>query len=301
MDLTWLNTFIIAAEELNFRRTAERLHLAQSTVTQHIHNLESALGTELFDRIGRHIQLNQMGMIYLKHSKSIVDSYVKSIESVSRHLQGYQETIRISVATLISTTSLPVWIREFSRVHPEIEFSIQVKDSVQVLENVMNQECDIGFSRIPTTHNQVQCIKLYEDPIVFVAPYGIRKHKFEQSQITDIFSKYLLFTHNHPLYWDDLLIQLRKLATNIRTMEVSKVHVTIEWIKQKMGVSFLPLSTVSRALSTQDIECVPFHSFALPSAHTYLLTRKNQSSIVSKFITAICEYPITDQLMNEFS
>ena len=299
MELSWLKTFITAAEEGNFRRTAERLHVAQSTVTLHIQNIEDELETQLFDRIGRSVQLNPTGLGFLEYSKAILENYNDSIEYVARRLQGYQETIKISVATVVATTYLPKWIREFRKVSPETEFSIEVTDSNSVVASMINQECDIGISRIPILQEQLECIELYNDPIVLVGPHGVGVRNEREVSTNDIFHEHLLFTYNHPLYWDDLLFQLRQHVSNVRTMKVSKVHVSVEWIKEGMGISFLPLTTVKDQVEKGNIDMVPFPYFSLPSAHTYLLTRKNQNQTINSFIELISRREFTfkrDQL-----
>ncbi|GEO25332.1 HTH-type transcriptional regulator CitR [Alicyclobacillus acidoterrestris] len=290
MELNWLNTFITAAEEGNFRRAAERLHIAQSTVTLHIQNIETYLETQLFDRVGRTVQLNSTGLGFLHYAREIMNHYNESIEYVARRLQGYQETIHISVSTLVATTRLPAWIRKFQALSPETEFSIEVTGSKEVLESVMNLSCDIGISRIPSEHEQIQCRKLYDDPIVLVGPRGIRQTNTVDTTISYIFKKYLLFTYNHPLYWDNLLFQLRQFISNVRTLRVNKVHVSIEWIKEGMGVSFLPLSTVESAIDQGEIDLLPFPYFPLPCAHTYLLTQKNTTRAVDDLIHLVTEH-----------
>lgn len=287
MELNWLNTFITAAEEGNFRRTADRLHVAQSTVTLHIQNIEDELETKLFDRVGRSVQLNPTGLGFLQYAKTILENYNESIEYVARRLQGYQETIKISVATVIATTYLPSWIKEFRKMSPETEFSIEVTDSGSVITSVINQECDIGIGRIPVVQEQLESIELYTDPIVLVGPHGVGVRNDRELSTNDIFHENLLFTNNHPLYWDDLLFQLRQHVSNVRTMKVSKVHVSVEWIKEGMGVSFLPLSTVKDQVEEGNIDIIPFPYFSLPSAHTYLLTRKNQNKTINSFIELI--------------
>lgn len=287
MELNWLNTFITAAEEGNFRRTAERLHVAQSTVTVHIQNIEEDLKTPLFDRVGRAVRLNPTGIGFLQYAKSMMENYNDSIEYIARRIQGYQETVKISVSTLIATTYLPGWIREFRKTNPTTEFSIQVTDSPSVVESVMNQTADVGIGRIPILQEQVDSIELYSDPIVLVGPRGSRMRNGEPATTEDIFSDNLLFTYNHPLYWDDLLLQLRRHIPNVRTMKVSKVHVSIAWIKERMGISFLPITTVRDAVETGDIEILPFPLFSLPFARTYLLARKDSTQTIRSFIDLV--------------
>ncbi|MFB5189455.1 LysR family transcriptional regulator [Alicyclobacillus fastidiosus] len=298
MELSWLTTFITAAEEGNFRRAADRLHVAQSTVTLHIQNIEDALKTQLFDRVGRSVQLNPTGLGFLRYAKSMMENYNESIEFVARHLQGYQETIKISVSTLIATTYLPRWIREFRKVNQEIEFSIEVTESSSVVESVVNHECDIGIGRIPIVHERIKSIELYTDPIVCVGPHGVGVRDGRELSTESIFRENLLFTYNHPLYWDDLLFQLRRHVSNVRTMKVSKVHVSVEWIKEGMGISFLPLTTVKDAVEKGSIDVIPFSYFALPSAHTYLLTRKNQNQTINRFIELISKKDLMPTELN---
>ena len=65
MELRWLAAFVTVAEELNFRRAAQRLHVAQPAVSQQIMNLEKELGIRLFDRNNRSVQLTDAGEAYL--------------------------------------------------------------------------------------------------------------------------------------------------------------------------------------------------------------------------------------------
>ena len=65
MELRWLTAFVTVAEELNYRRAAERLHVAQPAISQQIMNLEKDLGVKLFDRNNRSVQLTDSGDAFL--------------------------------------------------------------------------------------------------------------------------------------------------------------------------------------------------------------------------------------------
>lgn len=287
MELDWLQTFVVAAETANFHKAAEILHLAQPTVSLHIQKLEQQLGIALFDRKGRQVRVSAAGRRYLPHAKRVLDTIETSREDMLRWRQGYEETVKIAVSPLVATTFLPRWIQHYSMEYPATEFAILVRESANLLQAVLTGECDLGFSRLAVNHPELDCIALYSDPIVLIAPADGSDFESPPVSASELFAEYPVFTHNHPEYWDALTVSLRRLYPDVRTMRISQVHVTIHWIVEKMGVSFLPASTVRRELLRGTVVEVPFHDFALPVAATYLLIR---SGVTPMAVRTFSEY-----------
>jgi len=293
MDVDWLQTFVIAAQEENFSRAADRLHLVQSTVTQHIQKLEEQCGCKLFHRIQRHVVLSSAGQRYLKHAQTVLSSYQAAQEDMVRWGQGYQQTLRIGVSPLVATTLLPRWIQGFQHIHGDIEIAVDVMESVDLNEAIMRESCDLALSRMPMSgkgRRTLDCEKLYDDRITLVAPApGIADEdggglgNLDQLTLALLLEQYTLLTHNHPLYWDDLLLSVRQYHPNLRTMRVSQVHVTINFIVERMGISFLPASTVKRDVLRGTIVEVPVEKQKLPQAATYLLTPLVPSQAATMF------------------
>src|ERR1700689_2083097 len=69
MEVRQLQTFCILVEELNFTRTAERVHTVQSNVTSQIKSLEAELGTQLFDRLAKRVLLTEAGHRFLPYAE----------------------------------------------------------------------------------------------------------------------------------------------------------------------------------------------------------------------------------------
>ncbi len=291
MELDWLQTFAVAAETMNFHQTAEILHLAQPTVSLHIHKLEQHLGLKLFERKGRNVVLTAAGRRYLTHARNVLDAYGAGRDDMIRWRQGWEETVRIAVSPLVATTVLPQWIQKYSAAHPATQFSILVRESAAIPDSLVRGESDLGFMRMRTANPQVECVPLYSDPITLVAPADGQDLDGPVRTPAELFADYPVLSHNHPEYWESLLIALRRVYPDVRTMQISQVHVTIHWIGEKMGVSFLPVSTVRRELLRGNLVEVPFRDFALPVATTYLaMSSGGLAPAVASFARFVREY-----------
>jgi DNA-binding transcriptional LysR family regulator len=88
MNLRQLRYFVVLAEELHFRRAAERLHITQSPLTVAIQGLERDLGGRLFRRTQRHVELTAAGGAFLLEARSILDKMEGAIEATRKLFSG---------------------------------------------------------------------------------------------------------------------------------------------------------------------------------------------------------------------
>lgn len=290
MDLDWLQTFVTAAAEGNLRRTADKLHLAQPTVTQHIQKLEAACGFALFDRVGRQVVLNPAGRRFCAYASDVLSRYSDGLEDLSRLHQGYDVSLTILCSPLIATTYLPRWVQGYRAEHPSVEFVIEIVDSHAILDRLLDGPADLALTRIPSMHAHLTTTALYADPVVMVAP----KSRTDTDEIpqsgADLLHREVVFTHCHPGYWDELVVKLRRQIPSLRTLKVSQVHVALHWVAEQMGVSFLPMSTIRRDVLRGTVEEIPFPQLELPVAQTYLLEPKQAAPSAREFARYVERY-----------
>src|SRR5471030_962937 len=105
MELRQLEYFIAVAEEANFTRAAERVHISQSGVSAQIRQLERELGCDLFDRSGRSVQLTEVGAAVLPHACAALDA-VECARLAVDQLAGFvRGQVRVG---MVSGCALPV-------------------------------------------------------------------------------------------------------------------------------------------------------------------------------------------------
>lgn len=270
IDLKVLQTFVVAATTENFHQTAETLYIAQPTVTQHIRTLEKELGIELFTRVGKRVMLTPAGKRYLAHAKNLIEDWQKGIEDLLAWRQGYQAQLKLAVSPIIARTSLSHLLRRFTRNYPEVDVSIRIAESEDIGPMVQSGKADLGLTRIVPGEFQLATYLVAEDPVVLAVPLNGGDMEAPLPDWEDELQSKRLLTHNHPGYWDELLLSLRQRGLSFRTMVVTEVDITKRLIEEGLGVSFLPRSAVTRELFENRFIELNTPGLTLPSTASYL-------------------------------
>lgn len=125
METKWFEGFVAVAEELHFGRAAERLHLAQSPLSQTIRRLEAELGEPLFVRSTRSVALTSAGEALLPHAYRVLDD-VRSAAEAARSAGGaVSGRLRIGFSGMHNHETLPLLARTLRRDYPNIELALQ--------------------------------------------------------------------------------------------------------------------------------------------------------------------------------
>jgi LysR family transcriptional repressor of citA len=271
MDIKLLRTFTVTARTLNFRKAAEHLFLAQPTVTQHIRLLETELRVSLFDRSSRRVRLTLAGERFLTYAHQLLIVYEQGVQELTGWQQGYRDRLVLAVSPLIARSTLPRAVKRFTVEQPDIEVVVQIVLSGEIPSMVADGRAHLGLSRMPAVSRDLQSFSWYTDPVMLVVPHDSGDLDSPPQDWKEILTKHRLLTHNHPIYWDDLLVAIHNHGARVRTMEVSLVDITKRFIEEGLGVSFLPQSTVWRELMEGRLLEVPTPGLTLPIAATHVI------------------------------
>lgn len=271
MDMKHLQTFVVTARTLNFRRAAEQLFLAQPTVTQHIRLLEAELRVQLFDRGGKRVRLTPAGERFLRYAERVLSVYEEGVQDLAGWQQGYRDRLVLAVSPLVARSTLPRVMKRFMETHTEVEMVVQIALSPEIPALVASGRAHLGLSRMPAVSRDLHSYVWYKDPVILVTSGDGRDLDAAPPDWRELLQEHRLLTHNHPNYWDDLLIAIHRQGLRIRTMEVSLVDITKRFIEEGLGISFLPESTVKRELLEGRLMEVATPGLPLPVAATYVV------------------------------
>ena len=168
MELYQLGYFIEIARQRSFTRAAERLHMAQPALSQQMKNLESELGTALFIRGRKEIQLTAAGKAFLPRAEALLTQAeaAKAIVSDVAQLRGGK--LVIAAIPSVSACLLPEVIRSFSRKHEQVELQLIEDSSERVSENVESGLADIGFLQLPASKSAFETRTIISEPFVLL-------------------------------------------------------------------------------------------------------------------------------------
>lgn len=173
MELRQLEYFVAVAEERNFTRAAERVHISQSGVSAQIRQLERELGAELFDRSSRVATLTTAGKAALEHARAALaaaEAVGQAVGEVTDLIRG-----RLDVGMVIGCTVTPLFdaLATFHRAHPGVEISLQEANSDRMVEQVRANTLDIALVGLAGgTPDGLDALTVISERLVAAVPHG---------------------------------------------------------------------------------------------------------------------------------
>ncbi|WP_119731368.1 LysR family transcriptional regulator [Thermomonospora amylolytica] len=173
MELRQLEYFVAVAEERNFTRAAERVHISQSGVSAQIRQLERELGAELFDRSARTVTLTVAGKAALEHARAALaaaEAVGQAVGEVTDLIRG-----RLTVGMVIGCTVTPLFdaLAAFHRAHPGVELALLEDDSDRLVEGVRDGALDLALvGTAAAAHDGLETLPIISERLVAAVPSG---------------------------------------------------------------------------------------------------------------------------------
>ncbi|WP_206956230.1 LysR family transcriptional regulator [Trinickia acidisoli] len=170
LDLVSLSLFALVARTGSISKGAHLAHLAVGAASKRIADLETAVGTALFERHSRGITLTAAGQALQEHAQRILNDVDLMTADLSDYAAGVVGVVRLWANTSAVTQFLPADIASFAAVNPEIRIELEEQDSEQVALAVVDGQADFGImaDQMPTLG--LQTTPYRRDQLVLVTP-----------------------------------------------------------------------------------------------------------------------------------
>ena len=169
-DLTDLRLFVAIAEAHNLTRGAERAHLAPSSASHRLQQLESALGTPLFLRKARGVQLTRAGEALLRHARQVFAQLEQMHADLAPFARGVRGHVALWANTHATHSFLPDDLAGFLRTHPQVSVSLEEHTSPEIVMAVARGEIEVGVVAERIEGADVELIPYRADRLVLITP-----------------------------------------------------------------------------------------------------------------------------------
>jgi DNA-binding transcriptional LysR family regulator len=171
MELRQLEAFVAVAEELHFGRAAQRLHLAQSPLSQRVLRLERELGVRLFERSNRRVELSDAGRLLLPQARAALERATALADLARRWADGRAGTLRLGYVASAAFSVLPALLRAL-RAESGVQVELTRLRTAAQLEALAAGELDAGIARAVPHGGGIAVRRLGPDPLLAVVPSG---------------------------------------------------------------------------------------------------------------------------------
>jgi DNA-binding transcriptional LysR family regulator len=247
MDLHQIRVFQAAAQTGNFTRASAILHLSQSTISQHIKQLERELDNQLFLRVGRRVLLTDAGKVLLEHCEKILGDLRSARTALREHGEMGRGHLKLGTGVTALTYVLPPVLKKFKAKYPGIDLSIVTNTTAVITQLVKKQTIDIGIVTMPIEDKDLKVKSLTKEELLVVTERKKAVPCRKVISVDDLTkSPFILYEKGTALreVADNLF---EKLGVSIRpSMEIGNVEATKSLVEAGLAASILPYNSVRR-------------------------------------------------------
>lgn len=256
MDLDQLHTFLEIVRLKSFSKAAQTCFRTQPAISAQIRQLEQELNTSLFERLGTRIQLTPAGKIFCDYAEQILDLRRQAQDSINELDRVPRGELVIAANEATCVYVLPTVFSEFKKRFPNVQLLVDRSYGRHVVEAVLDNLADFGFTQLPVQEKRLQVVQVYTDEIKLLVP---RDHALAERQ--SVTASEIL---DHPLLLpkggttrSKLNAWLEGVEDQIQiSMELDSTEMIKRFVLAGMGISFMAASHFQEGVAAGQFSAV---------------------------------------------
>jgi DNA-binding transcriptional LysR family regulator len=251
MELRHLEYFVAVAEERNFTRAADRLHIVQSAVSSSIKSLERELGTPLLERTSRRVSLTDAGAALLPKARGVLEAARDAQDAVDQVRGGLRGTVRIGTMTSVNLVDIPALLGRYHQRYPEVDLQLTASPSSgsqTIAEKVAEGRFDLAFVSVPgRAPAGIVLRELAADDLALVVGSGHRLAGRRRVPITELADETFV---EFPAGYGNRIVADRAFAAaglgRRIAVEITNIAEGADYVRRGLGIALLPRFIIPR-------------------------------------------------------
>lgn len=283
INVTWLRTFCTLVEVGHFTRTAERLHMTQSGVSQHVRKLESQLKTPLLVREGKRFFLTDAGERLYRDGRRVIQELTILEQRVGED-PPYEGKVRIMSPGSVGLRLYP-HLLALQQQHLQLVIHYRFAPNGDVENAIAEDAIDFGFMTRVATREEVHCRPIAVEELLLVTPASVDKPGWEQLLTLGFIDHpdgahhaSLLLGANYPEFTNSGVFESRGFS--------NQISLILEPVSMGLGFTVLPAYAVEAFARPKRIRV---HRLPKPVSETLYLATREERPLPRRVITVIDE------------
>ena len=273
MNTKQLKLFLLIADVKSFSRAAEMEALTQPAVTQQINRLEREIGSTLFKRRHKRIELTKKGKLFHRFARNMF-AMIDNLEKELKSIDTQEGVLKIGSSHIPASSTIYQAIVEFKQQYPDTYIIYELNDTENISDMVENELLDLGFIGAVTS-DALEFQSFLGDELKLVAnrDYDVPE-EIDLSRLKEV-----------PLILNQKESGVRKFL--VRQMEESGIYLTdlniiaeiglpealVKFVRLGMGCAFVPSVILDREMPAGDLKVVDVKGFSA-FRNYYIATKK---------------------------
>lgn len=283
-----LRYFLAVAEELHFKKAADKLYISQPGLSRQIKRMEETLGLSLFERNNKSVQLTPAG----KYLHQEIEPALKNIEAILHHTtmihEGKEGSIKMGYVGSAMQNVIPDLLVRFNKKYPNIHFGLSELDNAKQVAALLSFDLDVGFVRLNKVPSSLHIRPVRRETFSIVLPkdHPMTSKKFKNlSQLRK--ESFIFFEKSYsPVYYERIMSIFEDSGFSPHISHTT-VHANTIYrlVENGFGLSIVPTSLqLGYDLPVKFIELGQIPQRAVLSM---VWNRKNKNPILEKLLGSV--------------
>jgi DNA-binding transcriptional LysR family regulator len=290
MELRHLRYFVAVAEDLHFRRAAERLHVAQPAVSEQIRKLEQELGVRLLDRSQRGVSLTDSGVVMLEEARRVLRQ--ADIAVCAARSARDRATRRLRVGYLEDSLLAAVVraLRRLSHAAPDVDVSLEAGPAHRLVDDLRQGNFDAVVTSLPAPVKGLRVTPLGSQRAMAAIPAG-----HPQAMSTTVVLEWsardrliVLPRAVNPPFYDAMTATCAAAGLSPTFVQANSVAHALLNVSAGLGIALLPESVAERG-GGQGVRFLPIRGAEPIFASAVLTDPRAESQITQAFLRAVSQ------------
>ncbi|MEQ9375571.1 MAG: LysR family transcriptional regulator [Imperialibacter sp.] len=285
IELRHFKYFLEVAEELHFRKAAEKLFITQPGLSRQIQQLEEELDVKLFVRNKRNVALTAPGKYLQQELKGVINNLDFIVKQLKMIEAGDDGEVRIGFVGSAMQRVIPKVLLEINKQYPSIHTTLTEMANQEQLEGLMHDKLDIGFVRLEHAQQEMQLVTVFEDTFSLVLP---QDHPMNEDNFVDLHQlkeeNFILFSSDYSVDYFNQFMNIFEASGFRPKVSHRSVHAStiFRLVENNLGIAIVP-TTLKEGFSLK-VKFIELKNGKQTARLSAMWKRENENPALRKFL-----------------